>query len=108
MKTLQIVLLIAALAITGVLAVARQAPSRDQRLVASLNLTADQKGKVDPVLEDAAQKLRAIRTDTALSDDDKKTRSAAVSKETDEKLKAILTDDQWKKLQQLRGEGKKK
>src|SRR5204863_470385 len=49
------------------LAIAKQAPSRDQRLVSQLTLTPDQKSKLDPVLEDAAKKLRDLRTDTALS-----------------------------------------
>ena len=100
--------ILAAIAILAISAVAAQAPSRDQRLIGQLNLSPDQKAKADPVLADAAEKLRAIRTDTTLSADDKKTKSTAVRKDTDEKLKSILTVDQWKKLQELRQEGKKK
>ena len=88
-------------------ALAKQAPSRDQRLVPQLNLTAEQKTKVDPILADAAKKLRDIRQDSAMSEADKRTRLSEVRKDTNAKLKEILTADQWKKLQELRGENKK-
>ncbi len=86
---------------------AKQAPSRDQRMVSQLSLTADQKAKLDPILDDANKKLRSLRADTALNAADKKAKSEEVRKDTDTKMKTILTGDQWKKLQDMRSEGKK-
>lgn len=52
-------------------------PSQTQNMVADLALTPDQHVKVDPIL-------------------------AEIRKATDAKIKPILTDAQWQKLEQLR------
>lgn len=98
-------LILAALLSIGVSNVtAAQPKSATQRLVEQLTLTPDQKTKLDPVLADDAQKLRAIRQDSTLSADDKKTKSAAVRQDTEAKLKATLTGDQWKQYKKLKEE----
>jgi protein CpxP len=90
------------------------ARSQIQRLVDQLNVSADQKAKLDPILDDDAKKVRALRDDTALSAEDRRAKTAAIRTDTDAKIKPILTDEQYKKLEQLReerkaqGKGKKK
>ena len=88
-----------------------QPRSQLQNLVDKLNVTAEQKVKLDPILDQDAKAVRALRTE-GLSDEERSKRTAAIRAETDTKIKPILTDDQWKKLQQLREErkteGKKK
>jgi Spy/CpxP family protein refolding chaperone len=84
----------------------RTARSQVQRLVDQLDLTADQKGKLDPILEEDATQVRALRTDTALSDSDRRKKTAEIRSATDAKIKPILTAEQWKKLEQLRDERK--
>lgn len=88
-------------ALTVALAAApQQAPrSQVQRMVDQLNVTAEQKAKLDPILEEDSKEVRLLRGDTSASAVEKK---AAIRKDTDAKIKPILTDEQWKKLVQLR------
>ncbi len=76
-------------------------PSPVQRMVSQLNVTADQKARLDPILADDAKQVRAL-PDSGLSAEDQAKKKAEIRKATDEKIKPILTDDQWKKLQELR------
>ncbi len=81
-------------------------------MVDQLSLSADQKAKIDPILDDDAKQVRAFRQDSALAGDERKAKTAKVRHETDAKIKPILTEDQLRKLEQLREErkqeGKKK
>jgi protein CpxP len=78
----------------------QQAPrSQVQRMVDQLNVTAEQKAKLDPILEEDSKQVRLLRGDTSTGAVEKK---AAIRKDTDAKIKPILTDEQWKKLVQLR------
>jgi len=79
-------------------------PSQVQRMVSQLDLTPDQKAKVDPILAEDAKQVRALRGDTSPEAVNKK---AEIRKATDAQLKPILTDAQWKKLEQLREDRKK-
>jgi Spy/CpxP family protein refolding chaperone len=76
-------------------------PSQVQRMVAQLDLTAEQKAKIDPILEEDAKQVRALRGDTSAEAANKK---AEIRKATDAKIKPLLTDAQWKKLEQLRAD----
>ena len=87
---------------------AQHAPkSQVQRIVDQLNLTPEQRAKADPFLEEDAKKIRALRDDTSLSDEDRKKKTAEIRKGTVAQLKPILTEDQWKQFQQLREERQK-
>ena len=102
-----------ALALSCALCAAPQGPrSQLQNMVDKLNLTPDQKAKADPILDEDAKQVRALRGDTTLSAEDRSKKTAEIRQQSDAKLKPILTDDQWKKLLQLReerkAEGKKK
>jgi protein CpxP len=103
--------LLSAFALTAALAATPQkAPlSQVQRMVEQLNVTAEQKAKLDPILEEDSKQVRLLRGDTSASAAEKK---AAIRKDTDAKIKPILTDEQWTKLVQLREDrskqGKKK
>jgi len=103
MKTFKYFAVVLALSLAVSAAPAR---SQIQRMVDQLSLTADQKAKIDPILEDDAKQVRAFRPDTALSAEDRKLKTAKVRHETDAKIKPILTDEQWKKLLELREERK--
>lgn len=104
--------LFAALLVAFTLTAAPPQPrSQLQNMIEKLNVTAEQKVKLDPILDEDAKAVRALRT-AGLSDEERAKRTAAVRAETDKKIRPILTDQQWKKLQQLREErkteGKKK
>ncbi|GEM_PF-3751947 len=106
MKKTIAVLTVACALLGATLAFAKQAQSATSRRVSQLDLSADQKTKVDPIVAEDAKKLRALREDATLSADDKKAKESDVRKDTDAKLKAVLTDDQWKKYQELKSEKK--
>jgi len=82
-----------------------QPRSQLQNMIDKVNVTSDQKVKLDPILDEDAKAVRALRT-AELSDEDRSKRTAAIRAETDKKIKPILTDEQWNKLQQLRVERK--
>jgi hypothetical protein len=98
-----------ALALTAV-AAPKQARSSVQNRVDKLQLPADEKAKVDPITDADAKAFQALKADTTLSEEDRKAKTSALRKDTDAKLKAILTEEQWKKYEELKAEksGKKK
>jgi len=77
-----------------------------QRMVSQLNATAEQKAKLDPILAEDAKLVRALR-DSGLSAGDQARKKAEIRAATDEKIKPILTGDQWGRLQELRAEDAK-
>ena len=87
-------------------AAAKEAQSATSRVVSQLTLTAEQKAKVDPIVAEDAKKLREVRNDAALSAEDKRKRSSEIRKDTEAKLKGALTEEQWKKYQELKAERK--
>jgi periplasmic protein CpxP/Spy len=80
--------------------------SQLQNMVDKLNVTPEQRAKLDPILDADAKQVRALRGDTSLSDEDRQKKTAAIRAETDTKIKPILTAEQWTKLQELRAERK--
>src|SRR5260370_22456279 len=102
MQTLRFLTL--ALALSWTLIAASQARSQMQRMMDQLDLSADQKAKVDPILDDEAKQLRALRGDTS---PDAVKQKAEIRKATDAKIKPLLTGEQWAKLEQLREERRK-
>lgn len=69
---------------------------------AMLNLTDDQKAKVDPILLDERQKTTTVMQDTTLSPDDKRAKIADIRKNTTTQLQPILTAEQFQKWQRMR------
>jgi protein CpxP len=100
MKKLSILFL--AILLMASMAFAKQAQSATAKIVSQLNLPDDQKAKVDPIVDADAKQLRAIKADTTLTDDARKAKNSEVRKDTETKLKAVLTDEQWKKYQELK------
>jgi Spy/CpxP family protein refolding chaperone len=80
--------------------------SQIQNMIDKLNVTPDQKAKLDPILDVDAKQVRALRGDATLSDEDRQKKTAAIRADTDTKIKPILTAEQWTKLQELRAERK--
>ena len=69
-----------------------------------LNLTAEQKAKVHPILKGAKEQIQALRADTSLDKKQKHQQVQAIRQDTAQKLKAILTPEQFQKFQELREE----
>ncbi len=71
-----------------------------QAQVNSLNLTDDQKSKLQVIFDDAKAEKGTITSDTSLSPDDRKTKMMALRKETRAKVMAVLTPEQRTELKQ--------
>lgn len=87
---------------------ARRGNARNmEKILDQLNLNDEQKEKIKPLLKDQAEKMRAMNQDSSLSTEDKRSKRKEIRDETNTKLKAIMTADQftqWEKLSaQARG-----
>ena len=75
-------------------------PGREDRfeqLSNHLQLNADQKTKVQQILGDTREQLRALRKES-------EPRVTEIRQKTDERLQQVLTPDQWQRFQQMRNE----
>ena len=73
-----------------------------ERIAQYLNLTPQQKDKILPVLADEAPKVREIKNDPSLSRMQRAQRIKAIHQQNDPKMKAILSAEQYQKLQAMR------
>lgn len=78
------------------------AMSKAQAIAQQLNLTPQQKEKILPILADEAPKVQAIKNDNSLSKIQKIQKLRAIHQQTDPQMKAILTPEQYQKLQTIR------
>ena len=70
-------------------------PNRQVRVMAKkLNLSANQQQQLLPILADRDQQMGAIRNDSSLSPKDRHTKMTAVREDSQNKIKALLTQDQ--------------
>jgi len=79
-----------------------KAPRTRPDVAKMLNLTDDQKAKVQPILDAQREKMRAVFQDDSLSPDDKRAKMKTIRDDTNAKLKPILTPEQyatWEKMQ---------
>ena len=76
--------------------------SKAQAMAQQLNLTPQQKEKVLPILAAELPKVQAIKNDNSLSKIQKMQQLRAIHQQSDPQMKAILSPDQYKKLQQIR------
>ncbi|HEU5070103.1 MAG TPA: hypothetical protein VFV96_06800 [Verrucomicrobiae bacterium] len=74
------------------------------RIAEELGLSAEQKTKFEAVMKDAAEKRKALRDDTSLTQEQRREKGKAIAEDTQKKVKEILTPDQQKKLEDLRKE----
>ena len=78
--------------------------SKAQAIAQQLNLTPQQKEKILPILVDEVPKVQAIKSDNSLSKIQKLQQLKAIHKQTDPQMKAILSPEQYQKLQAIRQE----
>lgn len=80
----------------------RAAMSKAQAIAQQLNLTPQQKEKVLPILIQEGPKVQAIKNDNSLSKIQKLQQLRAVHQQSDPQMRAILSPEQYKKLQAIR------
>jgi len=71
--------------------------NRMDELSERLQLTADQKTKVQEIFNDTREQLRAVRRET-------EPRMDEIRRQADGRLQTVLTPDQWQQFQRLRDE----
>jgi Spy/CpxP family protein refolding chaperone len=70
---------------------------RFEQLSNQLQLNSEQKTKVQQILSDTREQLRAVRKDSEPHVND-------IRQQTDQRLQQVLTPDQWQRFQQMRNE----
>jgi hypothetical protein len=78
------------------------AMAKAQAIAQQLNLTPQQKEKILPILADEVPKVQAIKNDNSLSKILKMQQLGAIHQQTDPQMKAILSSEQYQKLQAIR------
>jgi len=77
---------------------------RVDRMSTELNLTDAQKTKVTKLFEAQMTKMRELRSDTDLSQEQRREKMRTMREDNDKKLKEILTPEQWQKYEKNRQE----
>lgn len=82
---------------------ARNSGPRDRMelMAERLQLTADQKTKVQQIFNESRDQLRSLRKQ-------QEPQVTEIRKQTDEKLQQVLSAEQWKQFQQVRDEMRKR
>jgi protein CpxP len=62
------------------------------------NLTSDQQNQIRPILQDQQQQMQSLRGDTSMSREDKMAKMRSMHQASQQKIEAVLTDDQRKKF----------
>lgn len=70
---------------------------RFEQLSERLNLNADQKAKVQQIFGDTREQLRALRRESEPRVDE-------IRRQADERLKQVLSEEQWQQFQTMRNE----
>jgi periplasmic protein CpxP/Spy len=73
-------------------------------LTKRLNLTTDQQAQVRTIDEDTGKQMMALRNDTSLSQDDRRSKMMEIRKGSQDKIRAILTDEQKTKYDAMQAE----
>ena len=78
------------------------AMAKAQAIAQQLNLTPQQKEKILPILAAEVPKVQAIKNDNSISQIQKIQQLRAIHQQTDPQMKAILSPEQYQKLQAIR------
>lgn len=76
--------------------------SRLQAISDKLNLSDDQKTKLKPILQDEASQLKALKSDTSMTSDQKMDKAKEIRASHKSQIDAILTPEQQQKWQQMK------
>ena len=81
---------------------AQNKAAKVQAIAQQLDLTPQQKVKILPILTDEGPKVEGIKNDNSLSKVQKIQQIRAIHQQTDPQMKAILSQEQYQKLQAIR------
>jgi Spy/CpxP family protein refolding chaperone len=75
-----------------------------QKLSSALKLTDDQKTQIKPILQREIQKLKSIRNDPSMSDEQKQAQAQEVHAASHSEIQSLLTPEQQKKLEHMKND----
>src|SRR4051812_14392601 len=81
-----------------------RAPNPDRlakHLGKKLNLSTDQVAQIKPLLEDRSQQMQALRADTSLSQQDRRSKAHQIMKDSNVKIEAVLNDTQKQEFEKM-------
>lgn len=78
------------------------------RMQKELSLNEEQTAKLKAINREFGQKFRTLRNDSTMSKEYNKTRMKQLRDEHQEKVKSVLTEEQFKKLEKLRSDHKRR
>jgi Spy/CpxP family protein refolding chaperone len=93
---------IATFALLAPVSFAQSAMQKAQAIGQQLNLTPQQKEKILPILAAEVPKVNAIKNDNSIGKIQKIQQLRAIHQQTDPQMKAILSPEQYQKLQTIR------
>jgi Spy/CpxP family protein refolding chaperone len=76
-----------------------------ERLKTALSLSEDQTSRIETINKDFKEKLRVVKNDKNISENEKKSKIETLKKDHENTVKTVLTDDQftkWKELKEAR------
>jgi periplasmic protein CpxP/Spy len=77
------------------------ADQRLQRMSQQLNLSEAQQQQIKPILENESKQMQALRDDTSLSQDDRRSKMMQIRLESAGQIKPILNADQQKQYDEM-------
>ena len=77
---------------------------RTEMLTKQLSLTSDQQPKVLDALKSEQSKMEALRSDSSLSQDDRRAKMMDIHKSTNDQVRALLNPDQQKKWDEMQSQ----
>lgn len=80
---------------------------RTEMLTKQLTLTSDQQSKVLDILKSEQSQMEKLRSDSSLSQDDRRSKMMNIHKASNDQIRALLDSDQqkkWDKMQSERGQ----
>jgi periplasmic protein CpxP/Spy len=72
-----------------------------QRMTTKLNLTSAQQTQIKPILQDRQQKMQALKQDQTISQTDRSSQAKSIKDDTNNKIEAVLNDDQKQKFEAM-------
>lgn len=69
------------------------------RMTKRYNLTSDQQSQIKPILQDEQQQMQSMHSDTSMSRDDKRAKMQSMHQANQQKIEAVLTDQQKQKFE---------
>ena len=100
--TLALIAVLCAGAIVAQPARAQEQKSKIPALIAQLDLSEDQKKKLEPIFEEQAKQVKALKENTALSAEEREARMKEINQSSNKQLNQVLTSGQRDKLKELR------